>query len=699
MSTAHRLLGYADTVGKKIGFLVPVFERQGANDLFVQRVASDGTISGFEAVGHIDAGIDYIDPVPVDVGGEAWWAFAFGANDIVADRSTPFRAALADRIDDPALATRPFLAIEVAEFLDLPALRLDFIRAAVARLDVRAGKTAQAWFDLSVLTPDLREALRRSFPELGAATQKAVATTEGDELIIRGLPNEAANGSGFRLEAVAQEVLTRLNPVHPEPRPRWRVRVLDAKRDRRASHPHAIVWLADPQHWEAANYIQDSFEWRIDTFRSEDLDAFRAQARHGEISAFAVLRTSFPKGPVRANVFDDGKINRIEFGSLRQLQARGLDLLTSQFPGAHIYVPSSGLPGTRLSPKTMATTVRQIVAAVSAIERNERRGIENGSWAFLRATGSGRRPTVDCWAALYDRIWQGHVETGLSYRLDGMHRPRREDHHLSDRYAHALFPAAQPIRDPWLDAEMRNSRADGAVLCFGDRRYSADIEEHGRIVEKILGFQGWEPLRGGDSAPGIDVTRVGALRRFSVEPVEILKRPEWDLRDMMGGRLRSIETVAVTCEANTSAIMAHLYARGELAANMRDICGADCETGIWGILGAQLRRLAGGTLNRSKTHYLALLIDEALRNGSADIEDAGTLADVIAGPTIGAELHFIWNRVRQGGVETVATVRLVAGGDNQFRPTGSDIIAPFSLLLHPDGAILHRADDRQPAIL
>ncbi|WP_137894594.1 hypothetical protein [Sphingopyxis chilensis] len=322
------------------------------------------------------------------------------------------------------------------------------------------------------------------------------------------------------------------------------------KNERRTARPRAIVWLADPKHWEAANYIQDNFEWRIDAFRSEDLDAFREQAQSSGANAFAVLRQSAPGESMSEIVFAERNVTAIEFGSLRQLQARGLDLLTPHRRGGRIYVPSTGLPGTGQSPKTMARTVRQVIAAVATIERDDAGQIDQGSWAFLRAKGTGNNPAIDCWATLYDRAWQAGVETNLSYQLAGTGRKGRDDREISDHYAQMLFPTARPVRDHWVDAEMRNSRIDGAILCFGDRRFGTDLEKHGAIVRSILADRGWAP-KGieRDSTSTLEVSPIGSLHRVDVQPPESLRQPVWQLHEMMGGVLRSIKTVTISSDA------------------------------------------------------------------------------------------------------------------------------------------------------
>ena len=78
----------------------------------------------------------------------------------------------------------------------------------------------------------------------------------------------------------------------------------------------------------------------------------------------------------------------------------------------------------------------------------------------------------------------------------------------------------------------------------------------------------------------------------------------------------------------------------------------------------------------------AIAIDAVVAVGLLLVTRSGALA------TIGSELHFTWNGVRQTVDGTLATVRLVAARGNQFLKFGSEIVPPFSLLLHPKGVEL-----------
>lgn len=693
MTAEYRLRGYADTVGKGIGFFVPVFDRT-SNALFVQRVADDGTIFGFEEIENVDARITYVDPVPVQRESEAIWAFSFGPNDIVSGRFGEFREALAARIDDPVFEERPFLGIEVAEFLNLRGPRSVFIRTALQRMHKKS-EAANSWFDLSILTPDLRTELRREFPYLGAQIDKVVATTSGKELVIRGWQKKF-DGGGYELEGLTSKVMDSLRDVYPAFRSKMTVRLILDRGSRQKPDTDIIVLVADPQQWEMTNYIQDQFERRIDAFRSEDLEVFGKKALDPSVKAFVVLRASVPNGPLWQNAFSGTKVTRIEFGSLRQLQARGIDLLTSRHDDPHVYVTSTGLPRTRQSPKVMAATVRQIIAAVTSIERNRGSQIESGGWAFFRATGSGAQPTIDCWAVLYDRVWQAGVETAHSYRLDGTYRKNR-DEGISDQYAEALFPSAMPLRDKWLDAELKSSRIDGAILCYGELRYEFDIEAHSRAMESILRLRGWEPkFAGADNGTVFHIQPAGSLRRASSMAAELPVKMDWDLR-RASAALPATETIALSREANAAAILSYLHLHGELIVSMRDLCASSPEDGIWGILAAQMKRFSGGPLNRARTHFMALLVQQAFEHGNVRTSDEAIIRDAIYGPSLGDDLHFTWTKVRRIRHGMQAVVRLMAGGENRYFDHGTDLVEPFVLVVHDQGVAIIGDEDRGPS--
>lgn len=691
MTDQFRLLGYADTVGMGVGFLIPVFDQQGSNTLLVQRISVAGTILDFEEVDNIDAQIFYVEPMPVVAGEEAISAFAFARDDIVSGRVGAFRKELAARIDDPALAERPLLSIEVAEYLELAKRRLGFVRSALDRISKTSSKAARDWLDLSILTPDLRSALVRSNPRIGAGIRRVVASIDGNQVIIRGAPQDGGDNLGFELEHTVHKVLRELNAVYPLPRGGWKVRVARSDMKRRTARPEAVVWLADRGDRGAQTYIQDDFAWRVDAYRADELEEFREAAEESETAPFAVLRGRQEAISREVGTLVAHRVTTIEIGSLIQFRSDGPELYRSSPSRAHIHVPAPGFPGTRNSPKAIGATVRQIVAAVLAIEEGRRGPVLEGGWVFFRTAGSGSAPSVDAWATLYDRIWSTGLSAHGGYSL-GRLRPSRYNDRYSAWAQEILFPSARAIHDHRTDLEMRKSRMDAAILLSLESRFHQDWAAHAKAVKAVLSQGGWNPsgTSRGPDAWALEIEPMGTIRFVQTKAGAIADRPTWDLADLLAGNLATIDTVAVTCDATAPMILAHLQARGTLVVNMRDICSARAEDGIWSILGAQVRRLSSGQTSRARSHFMALLVKEAFRYGSVDFEEAGALFDAIHGPTLGGEVQLSWSRVRQTPEGTRASVRLLAGVSNQYLQNGTDLIQPFSIFLHRGGITVFR---------
>lgn len=692
MTGQTRLLGCADTVGKSIGFLIPVFDQQGSNALLVQRVSSAGTIVDFEEVENVDAQITYIDPEAVAVGEEAIFAFAFAQDDILTERASAFRAALASRIDDPALAERPLLSVEVAEFLELANRRLDFAKAAFERIREASPRAARGWLDLSILTPDLRKALSRYRPELSAAAQRIVATVEGDQVVIGGVPSFTADSLGFELPQTATDVLRGLERLYPPPPGGWTVRVLRSQQRRRTAAPEAVVWLADREDSRAQPFIQDDFAWRVDAYRSDELEEFRLAIEEPKTTGFIVLRGKQVAVSREIESVSGAEVATIEFGSLTRFKAEGPELLLSYSPRPTIHVPAPGLPGTRNSPKAVGRTVRQIVAMALAT-RSQRVGpMLEGAWVFFRARGFGVSPEADAWAALYDRTWSAGLPAHDVYCVGGRGRGAVADGGYTGWWRETLFPSAVPIQDQRTDIEMRNARMDAAVLLAVEAQRPQDWVKHRHAVEAVLVGRGWNPIgttRTTDEWT-LEVERAGNIRFVQTRAATVKSKPTWKLSTLLRDGLVDIETIAVTCDATAPVILAHLSAYRTLPVNMRDICGAHAEGGIWLILGAQLLRLASGQMNRARSHFMALLLNHAFDHGQVDFEEAGALHEAIHGPSLGREVQLSWSKVHQTSEEIRASVRLLAGVSNQYLQHGADLIAPFTIVLTANGVELRR---------
>lgn len=183
---SHYLLGFADPIGLGSGFLTPLFGA-GGNALYVQKLDRECRIAGFEALDDFDGRIVHVDHELVERGYPYIWAFAFSHLDRVVGQGEAGRQALTERLNDGSLKDRPMLAVDVAEFLELPRERLAWAHHVFDRLGGQNSEAAKAWRDLSILTPDVRGLLASEKDGDGWA-DRLVVLQRGDEIRVRGLP-------------------------------------------------------------------------------------------------------------------------------------------------------------------------------------------------------------------------------------------------------------------------------------------------------------------------------------------------------------------------------------------------------------------------------------------------------------------------------------------------------------------------------
>ncbi|TIS45954.1 hypothetical protein [Mesorhizobium sp.] len=684
MTNQFRLIGYADTVGKGLGFLIPVFEKRRANAIFVQRISNNGSILSFEEVNDVDCKINYVDPVTAAVGEQSFWAFSFSENDIVAERIGAFRAILEERINDPALNDRPLLLIEIAEFLNLPKLRLSFIRTALDKIGKANPRAAKNWLDLSILTTDIRKAIARRNPSASAYARRIVASTEGNQVTIRSAVSGGESGVGFEFKEVVEEVLEQLSSVYPSPIDGWKVQFIRSSGiERKPIRPEAVVWLADSKDWEAQTYIQDNFGWRIDAYRRDEVESFKAAALSLEVPAFVVLRSESAR---TVEEIEDANATRIQLISQARLKTTidDDDLFGQSKEPLRVCVPMGGFLGTKLPASTTSRIIRQVIAATLSANEYGGRFELIGRCFFFRTTGSGVAPSTDAWATLYDKAVATELSTENIYTLASL------NHSFQDENGGAihdlLFPNSSHLRDRRVDSAMSHSKAHAAILLQAKRRDHRDWRAHVRAVAGVLSHRGWRPQQGNDERDlnlEINGSSKAYLLRTRSEPMDA--KPYWNLSEVMRNDLSSISTLAFSADGNAPNILSRLYDQGQLAVNMRDLCGSEARDGIWSILAAQLRRLASGQMNRARSHFMALLINNAFRQNRVASEQAGPLEDAIYGPSLGKEVELMWSRVRQTPGETRASVRLLAGMANTIRQPGSDLVQPFSIALRADG--------------
>ena len=689
MTATFRLKGYADSVGKGLGFLLPVFGKQNSNADFVQRVSDQGTVLGFEQVDEIEARMLYDDQLggEVSTGEPAVMAFGFAVDDILVERTETFRRELARRFDDPALARNSFLAIEVAEFLGDRTQRVKFAERTYRDIAKRSSKAARDWSDLTLLTPDLRVVLASETGRPIADFAKVVATREDGSFRVVGLPAEIASNDRMLRKAISEAM-------------RWLGSIYD-KRDRnrpvlsgkpferpRGPEPKAVVWIVDRSVAEARSAIEDDFEWRVDVYGPAEFDDFKAAAN--DWPGFAVMRRDRHMSADELDRTLPPWVTTIELGTRRSDAWHSLDSKSSR---TRILVPSSGFNGAPGSPGAVGAMVRQIAAARSELGRSQ----GPAGWAFIKARGTGAHPRQDAAAAIYDRLVAMDLATSDGVAMVSRRDRRGED----DGYPGFLdlFENARVLESRYIEHEMQKSAADLAMMVPVRERRHEDSVQYARAVKAMLARR---RLRAAgmdiEDGAGFAVRDAGALRR-----VEVPFRPDsytahWDVRDlMMHVDLDRIDTISIRSDATPAVVLGRLHTGNYLAANMRDLAATEPEGGIWSILGAQVRRHSGGMASKSRTHFMALLINHALVREMVERPLRRHLTDAINDPQLGSALHLSWGKVRQGDAETRCDVRLYNQDTGRRMPIG-DAIAQFTLILHRGGiAVKAPAKDRPPS--
>ncbi|TPL49774.1 hypothetical protein [Mesorhizobium sp. B2-4-6] len=685
MTSQVNLIGYADTVGMDLGFLVPVFDRRPSNALLVQRLSSSGKIIDFEAVDNIDSNLVYIDRKVVKEGEDAIWAFSFSKGDIIAGRNTEFRDDLMKRINDPALADRPFLSIEIAEFLDMPKRRLSLARKALRSLSKLDTKAARTWMDLSILTTDLRRALSRISPQYTVAVKRLVATVDDDRVRLRGIAPGLSNESIHQIANVTRQVLEDLSSLYQSGSGRWDIRIVQRDPKRESPTAEAVVWLSDRSDIGAQPYLADRSLWRIDAYRPDEIEDFKAAALSRDVPAFVVFRGESLRTIQEIEDALRSKATSIQLIPQSRFKVATYDsLFDRSAESPRVCVPMGGFMGTRVPDSTTSRIVRQVIAATLAINGYSRRLETGEKFLFFRTTGTGTTPSTDAWATLYDRAFAVGLSAASAYTLASLGEPRNDED--NGTVHDLLFPNSHHLRDPRVDSAMKHARAHAAILLAAKPRDREDWTAHVRAVRGVLSRRGWRPKDGNDeyelNLEAEDSSKQYLLRARS-EPVD--GKPSWDPSELMRSDLQSINTFSFTEDGNTPNILARLYRHGELVVNMRDICGSEATGGVWSILAAQLRRLTSGQMNRARSHFMAMLINCAFRHGHVTLQEAGVIGEAIDGPSLGNEIQLMWSRVRQTRGETRASVRLLAGLSNPFHQPGHDLIPPFSIALGARG--------------
>lgn len=148
-------MGFLKPTAEPTGFLLPVFQMNGANGLSVQIIGPDGTVIGFHQIFPKDLQeLPPGDTWSVAVGDPALWGYAHGPGAIDFDARETLQTRLRPQI---AQATDPFIQVQMARFCEAEAELATAWKAAFAHLGAIAPRSAFAWRDLVILPAFVRQ--------------------------------------------------------------------------------------------------------------------------------------------------------------------------------------------------------------------------------------------------------------------------------------------------------------------------------------------------------------------------------------------------------------------------------------------------------------------------------------------------------------------------------------------------------------
>jgi hypothetical protein len=606
------------------------------NAPLVQLMGEDGAIVGFEPYGAPDAARLPVSAMERSVGDPAIHAFAFGEGDVeVATHYdlTPFSG----RLDDPVLAKRPLVGMELADFLQLNDRRCEFAALAHADMCKASDETADHWRDLSVLTIELRrELVRHPHRSAKRLADVVVARVFGRVVEIAGADDRLGAGQFVLLKDAAIAALATLSSLYPPPAQGWEVQL------RRQQHPdydsvyEAALLLLSSQALDRG--MRDSWP------HPPNVEIF---TRDGPEFVHVVEETQTPLFVA----YDSSKLEQMRrvtgYWTARDMHGIGIDApgqrpvepkaehwRTTRVPRAGIHGGASQaeggiVAGIRLA---IAAELDRQAADISWLPRNT---------VLLRARGLAPDPDADAWATLYDRAWALGVAPWNSLLLRGSGRIPVLLGSKTNWAADALFQKPLYVGRDLVRQVMEETRATAALLVDVSPRSEEDGTRHRQSVIRLLEQQGWKISDRNSHDARADLSIEGGRGRIALAIMaESNPSATWTGFDAREIDLRSIDRVVVTCTATSGAVLERLARTHELAVDVRDFVGFEPrEATALSLVGTQLRRIVKGTRSRSRTRFLTMLIMQAFRWGRVDSENANLLRDVLDGEDLGERTY------------------------------------------------------------
>ncbi|MBP2513806.1 hypothetical protein [Sphingomonas sp. PvP018] len=655
----HELLGFVDPSGLGMGFLVPIFRSLTTNAPDVQLIDAEGLIAGFEPYEAPEPSIIQGPSISRTIGDPAVAAFSFSTGDVVVDADQAGRDLLASRFDDPKLAGRPTVAMELATHLRRPDLRIGKAREAHDRMARTSRKVADDWRDLGILTTEVRRAFSAATGD-DAAAADLVVRIRMDVVEILGLDPGASGSRRASVITACEQALDLLAPIVPRPAAGWRFGWPPPPRRLRGD-VDADVLLASER---AKRIFARDAPLAIPSLRLFDLDHPAATDRRQDpsVPTFVVRDTVSRRSPIPPGS------HAIDLGVPKR---RSRDAVT----GGVTLVPTNGMGSGKSADRHQLAGVRLAIAA----ELDRRRADISPTadrTLILRARGNGPLATDQALATLYDKAWAFGLAPWRSLLIAPTGGSDDDDGPRG--VAEVLFAGSRRLKGELCDDLLAASNGTLAILVDDEPREPADEERNRIALAFLLERQGWVVDRGPDLPPDVMTVRGGhwtfELRTTpgsSADETESTYPPDVEL-----GELRRL---VVTSNATAASILKRLRQEPTLEVNVRDLVAlrADEATPLT-LVAAHLSRMVTALKSRSRGQYLGMVTREALRSGGEDAFGTRALADLLGRPGIGSDVQLSLRSATMKGGALFAEVRVSRDDSSQDDPIGS-----YRLIVEP----------------
>ncbi|KQV41230.1 hypothetical protein [Rhizobium sp. Root1204] len=675
------LVGLADPIEKKTGFLIPVFSHPMSNALLVEERDEDGRVAGFAPLQPQETKILDAPRNNSQIGEWPYWAFGLGGKTIVG-QGDENRRELETALHGRFLLERPLLALEVAEFLGLHADRNTLANKIYEKMRRDRPDVADRWRDLAILTEDVnatlvrKKASQRDLSDM-AALGPVTLRVEGRQVIVRGtVPGSTQSRSWALLRDIIENTLRDLRGLYEQASEGWNYRLPSSRGE--TAYPRSLSF--DLSSLDALVYVADEGTPPTDPNLSARIDSIGVYPP-GQSEQFIADSVGF-EGPSFVGFLLDDAYGHIEPATMHYAQRRplGLALRTKATPRlsraeteALSRYPHPTIIITRRSPSGFTQNVisgelRDAVNLLSAntTERN-RWSVPFDKSIFMRASGLGPDRSNDAWAQIYERCRKLGVGStaGIAFLSESDRRPDAE----SDDIARLFFPDFTREQIP--TSTKRKRRIDAAIIVDHLPSEGMGWNRHCKTIENITRLKGWEIRESAEAEHGQVYQLKGPSDRF--ELVVARGKPSdrrYSFEQIPHIDLGGVDRLILLDDANALTVLSHLESTGQLIVTPRDICAFAAKSGtVWTLYSYQLRRLSHWMSGKSRTHYLAMLCQSAIRRGNVDSYDSERFIAALSDEQLGDSIHLTSSNARFFPTATELRLKFSSRNSNSRVPS------------------------------